>query len=102
MNTTQKASAIFKDMGKGMWTTGKGFGKVGMLFAGVECVIESVRGCCCFLLVHCCDKFFSTAPKTIYTIHYLLECLSVVSLRGILGPKLLLVVVWLSPPFLLR
>ncbi|KAK0241332.1 Tim17/Tim22/Tim23/Pmp24 family-domain-containing protein [Armillaria nabsnona] len=43
MNTTQKASAIFKDMGKGMWTTGKGFGKVGMLFAGVECVIESYR-----------------------------------------------------------
>ncbi len=63
MNTTQKASAIFKDMGKGMWTTGKGFGKVGMLFAGVECVIESVRSCYCFLLVHCCDKFFSTRAK---------------------------------------
>lgn len=40
---TQKAGAIFKEMGKGMWTTGKGFAKVGMLFSGIECVIESVR-----------------------------------------------------------
>jgi import inner membrane translocase subunit TIM22 len=30
-------------MGKGMWSTGKGFGKVGALFAGIECVIESYR-----------------------------------------------------------
>lgn len=43
MNTTQKASQIFKDMGRGMYTTGKGFGKVGALFAGIECVIEGVR-----------------------------------------------------------
>ena len=42
MNTTQKASQIFKEMGKGMWTSGKSFGKIGALFAGVECVIESV------------------------------------------------------------
>jgi hypothetical protein len=27
-----------------MWSTGKGFGKVGALFAGIECVIESVSG----------------------------------------------------------
>ena len=38
----QRARDIFKDMGKGMWSTGKGFGKVGALFAGIECVIESV------------------------------------------------------------
>lgn len=43
LNTTQKAREVFKDMGKGMWTSGKGFGKVGALFAGIECVIESVR-----------------------------------------------------------
>lgn len=42
MNTTQKAREIFKDMGKNMWRSGKGFGKVGALFAGIECVIESV------------------------------------------------------------
>lgn len=45
LNTTQKAGAVFREMGKGMWTTGKGFGKVGALFAGIECVIESVRRC---------------------------------------------------------
>ncbi|KAF8911496.1 mitochondrial inner membrane translocase subunit Tim17/Tim22/Tim23/peroxisomal protein PMP24 [Gymnopilus junonius] len=32
MNTTQKAGQIFKEMGKGMWTSGKGFGKIGALF----------------------------------------------------------------------
>jgi mitochondrial import inner membrane translocase subunit TIM22 len=42
LSTTQKASEIFKEMGRGMWRSGKGFGKVGALFAGVECVIESV------------------------------------------------------------
>lgn len=42
MNTTQKASQIFKEMGRGMWTSGKSFGKIGALFAGIECVIESV------------------------------------------------------------
>jgi len=40
---TQKASAIVKEMGKGMWTSGKGFAKVGALFSGIECVVESVR-----------------------------------------------------------
>ncbi|KAF8622777.1 hypothetical protein AX15_006859 [Amanita polypyramis BW_CC] len=41
-NTAQKARDVFKDMGKGMWTSGKGFGKVGALYAGIECVVESV------------------------------------------------------------
>lgn len=45
MNTAQKAREIFKDMGRGMWRSGKGFGKVGALFAGIECVIESVSSC---------------------------------------------------------
>jgi mitochondrial import inner membrane translocase subunit TIM22 len=43
LNTTQKTMEIFKDMGRGMLRSGRGFGKVGALFAGIECVIESVR-----------------------------------------------------------
>ncbi|KAF9243173.1 mitochondrial import inner membrane translocase subunit TIM22 [Melanogaster broomeanus] len=43
MNNTQKAREIFKEMGRGMWRSGKGFGKVGALFAGIECVIEGYR-----------------------------------------------------------
>lgn len=43
MNTTQKAGQLFKEMGKGMWTSGRSFGKIGALFAGIECVIEGVR-----------------------------------------------------------
>ncbi|KAH7921013.1 Tim17-domain-containing protein [Leucogyrophana mollusca] len=43
MNNTQKAREIFKEMGRGMWRSGKGFGKVGSLFAGIECVIEGYR-----------------------------------------------------------
>ncbi|KIK67549.1 hypothetical protein GYMLUDRAFT_69726 [Collybiopsis luxurians FD-317 M1] len=43
MKTHQKASAMFKEMGRGMWTTGKGFGRVGALYAGIECIIESYR-----------------------------------------------------------
>lgn len=42
LSNTQKTSAVFKEMGKNMWSSGKGFGKVGALFAGIECVIESV------------------------------------------------------------
>jgi len=42
-NNVQKARDIFKDMGKGMVTSGKGFAKVGALFAGIECVIEGYR-----------------------------------------------------------
>ena len=42
LNARQKASEIFKEMGKGVWRSGKGFAKVGALFAGIECVIESV------------------------------------------------------------
>lgn len=49
MNNTQKAREIFKEMGRGMWKTGKGFGKVGALFAGIECVIEGVRPVSLFL-----------------------------------------------------
>ncbi|EIW54436.1 mitochondrial import inner membrane translocase subunit TIM22 [Trametes versicolor FP-101664 SS1] len=43
LSTQQKAREIFKEMGRGMYKSGKGFGKVGALFAGIECVIESYR-----------------------------------------------------------
>ncbi|KAF8648498.1 hypothetical protein AX16_006207 [Volvariella volvacea WC 439] len=43
MKTHQKAREVFKEMGRGMWSSGKGFGKVGALFAGIECIIESYR-----------------------------------------------------------
>lgn len=42
MNHTQKAREVFREMGTNMWKSGKGFGKVGALFAGIECVIEGV------------------------------------------------------------
>lgn len=45
MSTRQKTAVIFKDMGKNMVKSGKGFGKVGALYAGVECVIEGVSPC---------------------------------------------------------
>ncbi|KAI0669665.1 mitochondrial import inner membrane translocase subunit TIM22 [Trametes maxima] len=43
LSTQQKAREIFKEMGRGMVKSGKGFGKVGALFAGIECVFESYR-----------------------------------------------------------
>ncbi|EJD49785.1 mitochondrial import inner membrane translocase subunit TIM22 [Auricularia subglabra TFB-10046 SS5] len=43
MNTTQKTSALFKEMGQGMWRSGKSFGRIGGIYALVECIIESYR-----------------------------------------------------------
>ncbi|KDQ20077.1 hypothetical protein BOTBODRAFT_386289 [Botryobasidium botryosum FD-172 SS1] len=43
LSTRQKTAEVFKEMGRGMWRSGKGFGKVGALYAGVECVIEGYR-----------------------------------------------------------
>ncbi|KAK4698935.1 RNA polymerase II-associated protein 1, partial [Phenoliferia sp. Uapishka_3] len=39
----QKNKLFFKDLGKGAWKSGYGFGKVGALYAGSECVIEGYR-----------------------------------------------------------
>ena len=50
-STTTKAREIFAEMGRGMWKSGKGFAKVTVLFAGTECVIESV------------GPFFSLSPS---------------------------------------
>ncbi|KAJ7018358.1 mitochondrial import inner membrane translocase subunit TIM22 [Mycena alexandri] len=41
--TAQRARDILRDTGKTMWTSGKGFGKVGAIYASFECVIESYR-----------------------------------------------------------
>lgn len=38
-----KARVMFREMGRGMWSTGKGFGKVGALYSGLECCVEGVR-----------------------------------------------------------
>jgi import inner membrane translocase subunit TIM22 len=43
MKFDKKARVMFREMGRGMWTTGKGFGKVGALYAGLECCVESVN-----------------------------------------------------------
>jgi import inner membrane translocase subunit TIM22 len=42
--TGTKAQTIYvmKEMGRNMWSSGKGFAKVGALYAGVECCIEGV------------------------------------------------------------
>ncbi|KAF8342644.1 Tim17/Tim22/Tim23/Pmp24 family-domain-containing protein [Cantharellus anzutake] len=45
MSTRQKTTQVFKDMGKGMYKSGKGFGKVGALYSGVECIIEECFPC---------------------------------------------------------
>jgi mitochondrial import inner membrane translocase subunit TIM22 len=42
LSTRKKTVEMFKDMGKGMWRSGRSFGKVGALYSGVECVVESV------------------------------------------------------------
>ena len=63
LSRTQKASEIFKDMGKGMWRSGKGFGKVGALFAGIECVIESVRALRCFITSVFADRSLVSCKK---------------------------------------
>ena len=38
-----QASYVFREMGRNMWSSGKGFAKVGALYSGTECVIEGVR-----------------------------------------------------------
>ncbi|KZS87216.1 Tim17-domain-containing protein [Sistotremastrum niveocremeum HHB9708] len=40
---TAGARDVFLEMGRGMYRSGKGFGKVGALFAGLECVVEGYR-----------------------------------------------------------
>lgn len=60
LNNKQKAAEIFKEMGRGMWKSGKGFGKVGALFAGLECVMESVR---VIEILHCSIRVLTIGPS---------------------------------------
>lgn len=96
MNTTQKAGQIFREMGRGMWTSGKGFGKVGALFAGIECVIEGVR-----LISFCVLRFaspqrdFSIVPKMTFTTLLRPDLSLEAFLHGIQDPRPLLEVAWL-------
>lgn len=39
----QQVSIGFRDMGSRSWSTAKNFGKVGALFAGIECGVEGYR-----------------------------------------------------------
>ncbi|KAG8929307.1 Mitochondrial import inner membrane translocase subunit tim22 [Tulasnella sp. 418] len=41
--TVQKTSVYFKELGQNMWRSGRNLGKVGALYAGVECAIEGYR-----------------------------------------------------------
>ena len=64
-----KAQSIFvmKEMGRNMWSTGKGFAKVGALYSGVECCIEGVSLVSSPLLV-----LFRTRRHTIIPISLLI------------------------------
>ncbi|KAK8865979.1 mitochondrial import inner membrane translocase subunit TIM22 [Kwoniella newhampshirensis] len=43
MSTRAQTMFVFKEMGRGMWSSGKGFAKVGAIYSGVECCIEGYR-----------------------------------------------------------
>ena len=70
LNTTQKARQIFKEMGKGMLSSGKSFGKIGAMFAGVECVIESVCSMFTVLSGGLSQFIVSIGQKMIFTTPY--------------------------------
>lgn len=42
LTTAQQTKEFFKETGRGMYRSGKGFGKVGAIYAGIECCIEGV------------------------------------------------------------
>lgn len=45
MTTMQTTKEFFRETGRSMYRSGKGFGKVGALYAGIECCIEAVSRC---------------------------------------------------------
>lgn len=45
LSTAQQTKEFFKETGRGMFRSAKGFGKVGALYAGIECCIEGVSTC---------------------------------------------------------
>lgn len=42
LTTAQQTKEFFKQTGRGMYRSAKGFGKVGLIYSGVECCIEGV------------------------------------------------------------
>ncbi len=45
LSTSQATKEFFKDTGRNMYRSGKGFGKVGAMYAGIECCVEGVSRC---------------------------------------------------------
>jgi len=43
-STMQQTRHFFKETGKNMYRSARGFGKVGALYSGIECCIEGVSG----------------------------------------------------------
>lgn len=43
ISTMQQTKLAMRDMGSKMVSTGKGFGKVGAVYSGIECCVEGVR-----------------------------------------------------------
>jgi hypothetical protein len=48
IGTMAQTRLAMKDMGKKMVSSGKGFGKVGAIYSGVECCVEGVSACLSF------------------------------------------------------
>lgn len=42
VGTRAQTAYVFKEMGRNMWSSGKGFAKVGAVYSGIECCIEGV------------------------------------------------------------
>ena len=43
LTTMAKTGEFFKDAAKSMYRSGRTWGKLGLLFAGTECIVEGVR-----------------------------------------------------------
>ncbi|GFZ43550.1 Mitochondrial import inner membrane translocase subunit tim22 [Saitozyma sp. JCM 24511] len=43
VGTRAQTAYVFKEMGRNMWSSGKGFAKVGAVYSGIECCIEGYR-----------------------------------------------------------
>lgn len=70
LRPAQKAREVFKEMGRGMWSSGRGFAKIGALFAGIECCIEGVRFSFFRPIIGSLILFCSTGPKMTFTIRW--------------------------------
>jgi hypothetical protein len=52
---------VMREMGRNIWSSGKGFAKVGALYSGVECCIEGVGGDLTFFPASFFLSFFTAA-----------------------------------------